>query len=842
MKTINRFSVIMAAMVMVLFAGCSFQDEEKAPEAQLPVIMSITPNVTTVLNIEKELTVTAQVEDQGILSYQWYVSESMLSKGSAIENANKQSYMPLVTKVGTSYYYCVISNKLADSTRSVISPIITYIVDENISAKAPVIIEQPASQSLEMGKNFVLYVVAYSPDEGSLSYQWFKITDETEEALMIPQATANKYTGIMSAATLGSYYCVITNNIEDNGDGGKKTSSVTTSAVSLAKNVVNALSPIITTQPVDSIVSIPAVKVLSVGAYTIDEGTLSYQWYLKESDSAEDIAIEGATESKYKILANQKCKNGYYCIITNTLSDNGDGGVKTSFVKSSTAWVVAVEQEDDNNISAPVFTKQPVAMNIALYNQSIELSCEAKSAEGTVFYRWYQSSDGTTGTGTPIAGANKANFKTPVFTEKGIYYYYCVATNVIDDVKSVASFSDVVSVAYTGLPVVVINTVDGEEPTAEYVRAPAGASGAGIKNATKVPSRMQIFKYGQNEAVYDSGEYNKKNKTGLTIKIRGNTSAYSAKKPYKLKLQTKADLLDDFLPKRSSKCKDKNWILLKDATSLNTFVGMSVADIAGTLWTPDFIFVNVVINGDYRGVYLLIESIEQSEARINVSDNGYIIERDAYWWNEDVNFTTSLYNQQYTFKYPDPEDIQKNLGVLEYIKNYMDELELHVQNGTYEECLDVTSFARWLLIHDILGTWDSGGSNIYMSKYDNTQNSKIFMETTWDYDTIYRMNDVWANQHNGDRIYAKPMLDSVNSAFKNSYKLQWNNLSSTLWNNLSSKLDELKVSQGTDINLSRQYNAKRWDLTVQTVEDDIAVAESWFTSRIVWLNSEIDKL
>ena len=1243
MRKFSNLLILLIGFGIVLLSGCSFAKDD-APEAKIPVITSITPDVTTLLNLEKELTVAVDVADEGVLTYQWYVAESKLSKGTAIENANSQSFIPPVTEVGTLYYYCIINNQLGNSSRSVISPLITFTVKENISAQSPIIIEQPTAQALEMGKNFILNVAAYSPDngnltyqwyfsaqgsseevvienatessyegsvtedtignywcvvtstiqdngdgsvktaqiesnkvlvknnivnaanpiilkqpekltlnfdekftlnviaysvdngtltyqwykdeqvvegatsatykgtvssatlgdyycevtstitdngdggtkaakvksetvavesttinakkpviqqmpvnisaeygilfslnvvahspdEGTLSYQWYKdnqkidgavyssyrgtvssatlgeyycevintiedngdggvktakeitsiaiiskntvnanapvinknpdsvsstfgesftfsvaaysvdngtlsyqwyrnespiegavsqvytgtvsaetvgnyycevintITDNGDggnktskarseikilsysvidaakpEILLQPEnvvtafgndfeftviakasdngslsykwfridedgepqivpATGNKITGIMFDGIEGSYYCEITNTISDNGDGGKKVEVVTTNSVLLAKTVINALTPVITNQPVDSIMYVPAIKVLFTGATVFDDGRLSYQWYSVEDGEDDGVAIEGATEARYKIYAGEEFKKGYYCVVTNTLMDNGDGGVKTASVRSFTAWVDAVSMEDV--VSAPDFTVQPTAMNIAPYNQSINLSCEAESGEGTVFYRWYASSDGTTATGVPVSGATSSIFRTPVYTERGIYYYYCVATNVFNDVKSAAVISDVVSVAYMGLPVVVIDTVDGEEPTAEYVSPPTGAYGAGLTNATKVPSRMQIFKDGQNEAVYDSGEYDKKKKSGLTIKLRGNTSAYGAKKPYKLKLQTKADLLADFLPNRSSKCKDKNWVLLKDATTLNTYIGMAVADIAGTSWTPEFVFVNVVINGDYKGIYLLIESIEQNESRINVSDDGYIIERDAYWWNEDVKFITTLYNQKYTFKYPDPDDIQENPVLLEYIENYMNDLEYHVKNGTYEDYIDVDSFARWLLIHDILGTWDAGGSNIYMSKYDSTENSKIFMETTWDYDTSYRMVDAWANQHIGTRMYAKPLLKSENKSFINSYKTQWSVLSLLLWNELSERIQELKVIQGEDINSSRQYDALRWNVIPKTIEEDILIAENWFTSRIVWLDNAINEL
>lgn len=269
---------------------------------------------------------------------------------------------------------------------------------------------------------------------------------------------------------------------------------------------------------------------------------------------------------------------------------------------------------------------------------------------------------------------------------------------------------------------------------------------------------------------------------------------------------------------------------------------MTVADIAGTTWTPEFTFVNVIINGYYRGVYLLVEAITKNAKRINVSDNGYIIERDAYWWNEDVKLITSLYNQKYTFKYPDDDDISDNSELKTYIENYMNELESNIQDGTFEDYIDVESFARWILIHDILGTLDGAGSNCYMTKYDNTGNTKLCMSTTWDYDSNYLEKNEFSTQHTFDRAYAAWLLSNENPAVKDSYISQWNNISISLWNTVSSKLEELQSLQGVDINLSRKCDAIRYGTSSRPIENELEVIEDCFTSRIIWLETAISEL
>ena len=208
----------------------------------------------------------------------------------------------------------------------------------------------------------------------------------------------------------------------------------------------------------------------------------------------------------------------------------------------------------------------------------------------------------------------------------------------------------------------------------------------------------------------------------------------------------------------TKKYKDKDWLLLK-YDNIRSLVGFKLNELIKMQWTPSFQFVNLVLNGDYKGLYLLAESEERnSDCRLDVDKSGYIIEYDAYWWNEDAYFVSDwTYPLNYTFKYPDEEDVTEEQ--IAYIKNYIDILEASINEGSsYESYMDVDSWARWILAHDILGTWDSWGSNIYITKYDNTNISKLMMPNLWDFDSNFWMTDSWANAHVSDTHYFKKLF------------------------------------------------------------------------------------
>ena len=127
------------------------------------------------------------------------------------------------------------------------------------------------------------------------------------------------------------------------------------------------------------------------------------------------------------------------------------------------------------------------------------------------------------------------------------------------------------------LPVIEIETVDGELPTFDVVFHPDGAMGVSITNATKVPARLRMVK--GKDVLYDSGDYQEK-ESGITIKVRGNTTARFDKKPYKIKLQKKADLL---LRGDEERYADKDWLLILDE-SLSAKTAFKLNELAGMAW------------------------------------------------------------------------------------------------------------------------------------------------------------------------------------------------------------------------------------------------------------------
>jgi len=384
------------------------------------------------------------------------------------------------------------------------------------------------------------------------------------------------------------------------------------------------------------------------------------------------------------------------------------------------------------------------------------------------------------------------------------------------------------------LPVLCFETNDGVEPTCEFVKAPTGCIGSTI-NAEKVPGRLVMHQLvdGRDSVLYDSGDY-EKSVSGMTIRVRGNTSAREDKKPYKIKLQKKFDLL---MRGVDSVYKDKDWLLMRD-DHLFTTNSFWVNRYVGVPWVPSHHYVNVIINGSYRGVYLLCESVERNpHCRLNVDkDWGFVFECDAYWWNEPV-YVLSKYQRpkyNYTFKYPDEDDITEEQ--LAYAQRMVNDYETIIRTADYPTMIDVRSFAAWTLVHDIVGTKDGGGANRFYMKYDSTSQSKIYMPLAWDFDLVERTEGAWSRPH---LKYMTELFDNPNKAFVSEFVRLWCEIRETFLQDIKSYMYGLLTTpEGLAMDASYAYENQVWN-TTHDLNVKVIWRYYWFNDRYEWLDSHI---
>ena len=146
----------------------------------------------------------------------------------------------------------------------------------------------------------------------------------------------------------------------------------------------------------------------------------------------------------------------------------------------------------------------------------------------------------------------------------------------------------------------------------------------------------------------DNAKYNISD-DNIEIKGRGNTSWAMKKKSYQIKLNKKQNLFD------IGNGKSKKWVLLanySDPTLLKNKIMYDLCVKANLSSIPNSKSVDLYVNGDYIGNYLLCDKVEIGSARINLKNkNAVLAELDnAYYKDEQYNFQTKYSLNHYSIK------------------------------------------------------------------------------------------------------------------------------------------------------------------------------------------------
>lgn len=221
----------------------------------------------------------------------------------------------------------------------------------------------------------------------------------------------------------------------------------------------------------------------------------------------------------------------------------------------------------------------------------------------------------------------------------------------------------------------------------------------------------------------------------LRIRGRGNSTWTFPKKPYKIRLDEAAPLL--------GMTRDKAFELLAgycDKSLMRTAVGLRLAELAEANWTPECRYVELVLNGEYRGNYLLTESIKAKKGRIELGAAGYILELDFFADDKDFHFTTPTYGMTFSFKHPDDEDItaERTAAAEAYMNAFeriIDEPD-SIRSHAYLPYIDLESFVKWYYQFNMLQLREC---DRYYVNANGTANGRLAMGPMWDFD--YSLGD-----------------------------------------------------------------------------------------------------
>ena len=332
------------------------------------------------------------------------------------------------TPSGTNGSYSfTVKLKLPNSTEVITtSKSGTITATAYVSAQAPIISAQPeTATTVTTGASVALTVTAGVTDGGTLSYQWYSNTTNSNTGGTPTGSNAAGYSPPTSSTGTLYYYVEVTNTNTGPGITGATTATTTSQVAAVTvNNLVNAQMPVIATQPTAATVNAGANVTLTVTAGVTDGGVLSYKWYSNTANSnTGGTLISSATGSSYVPSTSTAGTLYYYVVITNT--NALATGSQTAAVTSAPAGVTV---NPVTNAQTPVISGHPQNATVNA-GASVTLTVTAGVTDGgTLSYQWYRNTSGGNSGGTAVGGATAGSYAPPTSTI-GTAYYYVVITN-----------------------------------------------------------------------------------------------------------------------------------------------------------------------------------------------------------------------------------------------------------------------------------------------------------------------------------------------------------------------------------------------------------------------------
>ena len=294
---------------------------------------------------------------------------------------------------------------------------------------------------------------------------------------------------------------------------------------------------------------------------------------------------------------------------------------------------------------------------------------------------------------------------------------------------------------------------------------------------------------------------------------------------------------------------------------------VTIALLAGVDYVPKCEFVDVYFNGEYNGIYILIErpGIESTKIDIdeaNESDitGGYFIEKDIamkvdfardmwfdcpYWANQTQDY--------FVLKQPEPASSELTARMLEYLEEHMKSVHnavMGISGEDYQKYIDVDSWIDYIIIQEITKNID-GNFKTSCYLYKQSQDDRLYMTAIWDFDIAFGLtafNNASA-EHNDveDCVGGRGPVGfiAINSSapwfnalyhnypdFQARFKQRYKEYRSTLIPEFFALINE----QAAYLYNCTAATEEKWE---KNFDHGVNFLTNWLTGRIEWLDSQL---
>lgn len=428
-------------------------------------------------------------------------------------------------------------------------------------------------------------------------------------------------------------------------------------------------------------------------------------------------------------------------------------------------------------------------------------------------------------------------------------------------------FSQQVQLKDSNLPIVVITTLKDS-----------------IKDEPAVVAKMGIIDngVGKRNALTDTfNNYNGK----VMIEFRGHSSQeLSPKKPYRIELIDENG--EEIEEKIMGMPKESDWSLIAPYADKTLFRDALVYRIGQMImpYAPRYRFCEVMVNNQYKGVYVMTEKIKRDKDRVDIEKmgpdatsgdaltGGYILK-----WDKgkpgDTRFLSKYKAggrlQEFFVEYPNSSNI---IGFqLSYITKFIQDFEkilagtnyLHPTEG-YKKYIDIDNFVDYSLINELTFNVDAQRLSTYFYKDKDSKDGRLKAGPLWDYNLAFGNanycsyddykgwikdfnlrcpGDYWAMPFWWDRFF-------TDNVFRTKLATRWQNLRKDTLSD--AKLDIYINELSAELNEAQARNFKQWNILNQWVwpnpkiagtwNGEIAILRTWIKKRTQWLDNQMKTL
>jgi CotH protein/type IX secretion system substrate protein len=375
-----------------------------------------------------------------------------------------------------------------------------------------------------------------------------------------------------------------------------------------------------------------------------------------------------------------------------------------------------------------------------------------------------------------------------------------------------------------------------------------------------------------------NGEGNRNNLTdpfneydgAIGIELRGASSKTYPKKPYGI--ETRLADGENNNVSLFGMPEENDWILYNpyaDKTLIRNVLMYRLASDLGW-YSPRTQFCELVLNGEYMGIYVFVEKIKRDKNRVNIpkpdsSDitGGYLCEMivNSDLRDDETHFKLPVSQREIVVKYPKPEDITTEQH--SYIADYFSEFETVLNSDLfndpsegYSKYIDLSSFIDFMLLSESSNQLDALSHSVFFYK---NKNEKLCMGPGWDYNrcigaaryyTSWSPTVWWLREPYGDNVelwyrvnWAKRLM--LDPEFMKAYSKRWFELRQTFFS--FNYLYDLIDSYALVLDEAKTRNFERWPVlgvllnnkyVFDTYEEEIDYMKGWIEQKYTWLDEQ----